>query len=108
VTLTCGQRTNENCTYFESSSGAVAGGCSATVCPINANICQLRLVLLHFLLSWALSLAISISQDFNNFVVTGPSTATGTVANLPLVLGGAVSALLPIVLGIFVCFRNSR
>ncbi len=39
VTLNCGETTNENCTYFD-SSGITAGSCSASVCPCADNICQ--------------------------------------------------------------------
>ncbi|XP_059098987.1 uncharacterized protein LOC131893073 [Tigriopus californicus] len=53
-TVNCGGTRSENCTYFE-SSGNEAGSCLATVCPCSDNICQLRL-------------------DFDQFVITGPST----------------------------------
>lgn len=59
-TINCGEMTNENCTYFE-SSGATAGSCQAEICPCNDNICQLRL-------------------DFDSFVISGPSTSTTSVA----------------------------
>ncbi len=39
VTLTCGEVSSENCTYFESSS-PVAGACTVTICPCNNDICQ--------------------------------------------------------------------
>ena len=43
-TLGCGDRSNENCTYFDSDA-ATAGACEATICPCNDNICQVPLFL---------------------------------------------------------------
>ncbi|XP_059097249.1 uncharacterized protein LOC131891638 [Tigriopus californicus] len=57
----CGQQTAQNNTYFESNA-PTTGDCMATVCPSSNDICQMRL-------------------DFNQFVITGPSTSsisTGT------------------------------
>lgn len=72
-TLSCGDSSAENCTYFQ-STGSEIGQCSITVCPCNDNICQLRL-------------------DFNSFTITGPSTATTSDAKalngVPL---GAIAA----------------
>lgn len=65
---TCGQTSNENCTYFESSS-VPTGACRLQICKCNENVCQLRL-------------------DFNSFVIAGPTTATDTVAKI---LNGVVS-----------------
>eukprot|EP00095_Tigriopus_kingsejongensis_P003148 snap_masked-scaffold662_size116868-processed-gene-0.8 protein:Tk03148 transcript:snap_masked-scaffold662_size116868-processed-gene-0.8-mRNA-1 annotation:"conserved hypothetical protein" len=67
-TVSCGQRSNENCTYFE-STGVNAGACSVKICRCNSNICQLRL-------------------DFSNFVLTGPSTQTVSTG---LQVGGVLS-----------------
>ena len=42
VTLNCGGRTYQNCTYLE-NVGTEVGACSVTICPGSDNICQLRL-----------------------------------------------------------------
>lgn len=55
----CGTTTSENCTYFESSNPS-AGACVLEVCKCSSDICQLRL-------------------DFNQFVITGPSSSTQSV-----------------------------
>ena len=55
----CGDTIAENNTYFE-SQGSEAGNCALKICPCSDNICQLRL-------------------DFDNFVITGPSTVTDTI-----------------------------
>merc|ERR1711990_179234 len=52
-TLNCGGTSSENCTYFDSSTSVNTGACRARICPINTNICQIRL-------------------DFSTFVITGP------------------------------------
>ncbi|XP_059097782.1 uncharacterized protein LOC131892064 [Tigriopus californicus] len=59
-TENCGATSNENCTYFESSGGEI-GACQLKICPCSDNICQLRL-------------------DFNQFMITGPSTSTVSVS----------------------------
>ena len=41
VSITCGQTSTENCTYFD-NSGANLGACSATICPTTNNICQVN------------------------------------------------------------------
>ncbi len=41
VDINCGAMSNENCTYFESNS-PTAGGCTATICPCNNDICQVN------------------------------------------------------------------
>ena len=56
---TCGSSTSENCTYFE-STGSESGSCSIDICRCSDNICQLRL-------------------DFNQFVISGPSTDSTTI-----------------------------
>ena len=74
VTIGCSSTSSENCTYFE-SNGFSTGGCSATICPANNNVCQLRL-------------------DFETFVIAGPSTATATFELLngaPNAGGGAAT-----------------
>ncbi len=43
VTLSCGGMSSENCTYFNSVN-VMAGGCQATICPCNDNICQVEKV----------------------------------------------------------------
>ena len=48
----------QNITYFESST-VTAGSCTAQVCPVSSNICQMRL-------------------DFNTFMIMGPSTKSTT------------------------------
>lgn len=68
-TENCGATSNENCTYFE-STGSEIGACRLKICPCNDNICQLRL-------------------DFNQFMITGPSTATQSVS---LAKGGVIGA----------------
>lgn len=55
----CGTTTSENCTYFDSSSPA-AGACVLEVCKCSSDICQLRL-------------------DFDQFVITGPSSDTNSI-----------------------------
>ncbi len=72
VTLNCGGVSNENCTYFD-SSGPMAGGCSAKVCPCGDNICQMRL-------------------DFNTFVIAGPSTNTNSVTKVKAMAGVVVES----------------
>ena len=39
VSVNCGGMSSENCTYFDSDT-TMAGGCQATICPCNDNICQ--------------------------------------------------------------------
>jgi hypothetical protein len=39
VTVNCGARINENCTYFE-STGSEVGACKVTICRCNSNVCQ--------------------------------------------------------------------
>ena len=58
-------QTSENCTYFE-SQGTESGSCSATVCPVSSNICQMRL-------------------DFNMFSLSGPDA--GTTSTLRILNG---------------------
>ena len=62
VTIRCGMQTSENCTYFE-SQGTEDGSCTANICRINSNVCQLRL-------------------DFNRFTVSGPDAGTLTTTKL--------------------------
>jgi len=69
-TLGCGASSSENCTYFEVAT-APTGPCTAEICKINSNICQMRL-------------------DFTNFVITGPSTVT--VSNALMTAGVVGSA----------------
>jgi len=57
--VNCGSTSSENCTYFESKGGEI-GQCKVEICPCSHDICQLRL-------------------DFNQFIITGPSTATESV-----------------------------
>ncbi len=40
ASLTCGGMSSENCTYFNSDTAAMAGACTATICPCGDNICQ--------------------------------------------------------------------
>ena len=54
VTLTCGQQSSENCSYFQSVGGEI-GECRVKICPCREHICQLRL-------------------DFGSFAINGPST----------------------------------
>ena len=54
VTLTCGQQSSENCSYFQSNGGEI-GECRVKICPCREHICQLRL-------------------DFGSFAINGPST----------------------------------
>merc|ERR1719220_1239772 len=60
-TLNCGGSTSENCTYFDSSTTVANGACKTEVCKCSTDICQIRL-------------------DFSNFVISGPSTSTQSVA----------------------------
>ena len=61
VKLGCGDSTAQNGSYFEVTSSqfsAISSGmCSAKVCKLNDDICQIRL-------------------DFETFVISGPSTIT--------------------------------
>merc|ERR1719510_408423 len=66
-TIGCGATSSENCTYFENTAVA-DGGCVGIICKASTDICQIRL-------------------DFNEFVVTGPSTSTQSIG---LQLNGAV------------------
>lgn len=62
-TLGCGGSSSENCTYFDSATTVATGSCKAKICPCNDNICQMRL-------------------DFNNFVITGPTTSSVSVGKM--------------------------
>eukprot|EP00095_Tigriopus_kingsejongensis_P007172 maker-scaffold134_size322110-snap-gene-0.11 protein:Tk07172 transcript:maker-scaffold134_size322110-snap-gene-0.11-mRNA-1 annotation:"PREDICTED: uncharacterized protein LOC101744434" len=63
-TISCGQRSSENCTIFNDNTAPNLGVCTGTICPIPAsNICQLRL-------------------DFQTFQITGPGTVTDSVTRL--------------------------
>jgi len=55
LVTTCGQSTSENITYWTQPTTVSSGTCSLTVCPINDDICSIRL-------------------DLTTFVITGPST----------------------------------
>merc|ERR1719361_2932622 len=55
VITTCGQSSSENITYWTQPSTVSSGTCSLTVCPLNDDICSIRL-------------------DLTTFVITGPST----------------------------------
>jgi len=59
LTTSCGGSTSENLTYWATVSGGVTSAaqstCGLTVCPMNDDICHLRL-------------------DFTTFVITGPNT----------------------------------
>jgi hypothetical protein len=46
VTLGCGASINENVSYFEQLATISSGPCAASICKINANICQVFLLLL--------------------------------------------------------------
>merc|ERR1711953_419741 len=67
--LNCGEKSSQNNTYFE-SDGSEVGSCNVKICPMNSDICQLRL-------------------DFETFVITGPSTLTTTTIK---VLNGVASS----------------
>merc|ERR1711971_919022 len=60
-TLNCGGSSSENCTYFDSATTVNEGACRAQICKCNSNICQIRL-------------------DFSALVITGPSTASTSIA----------------------------
>ncbi len=47
VTVSCGETSSENCTFFNSGAGGgiMSGGCQVTICPISSNICQVRFFL---------------------------------------------------------------
>ncbi len=62
VTLTCGDSSNQNCSYFEVSNPA-PGQCRAQICKLNPGICSIRL-------------------DFTSFTITGPTTLTTTSVEL--------------------------
>ena len=47
VILRCGDKSNENCTYFE-STGSELGACSLKVCRCDSSVCQVNI---FFLLS---------------------------------------------------------
>merc|ERR1712209_233047 len=68
-TLGCGGSSSENCTYFEVMNSAISGACSASICNVNSNICQLRL-------------------DFETFQITGPATVSVSVDKM---LGGTTN-----------------
>jgi len=61
ITLSCGDMTSENCTYLvqESTTTPDTSNCNYRICPMNSNICRIRL-------------------HFTTFVLSGPSTLTGT------------------------------
>ncbi len=63
--ISCGMTSSENVTYFNSSglTGASTENCRITICPAHDNICQLRL-------------------DFNQFVLSGPSTNSVSVTKI--------------------------
>ncbi len=73
---------SENCTYFNSVN-VMTGGCQATICPCNDNICQVEKVqhvklqnrhVLHVLFALP-----QLRLDFQSFSITGPTTNTVTV-----------------------------
>eukprot|EP00095_Tigriopus_kingsejongensis_P004673 maker-scaffold938_size78735-snap-gene-0.15 protein:Tk04673 transcript:maker-scaffold938_size78735-snap-gene-0.15-mRNA-1 annotation:"PREDICTED: uncharacterized protein LOC103511797" len=72
-TILCGQTSSENCTIFNDNTAPNTGVCTGTICPISANICQLRL-------------------DFLAFQITGPVTVSTPITNIlngaPVVAGG--------------------
>ena len=43
VTLGCGGKSSQNCTYFESSTAPGAGACGITICECSTDICQVSL-----------------------------------------------------------------
>lgn len=68
VSVGCGGRSSENCTYFE-AEGVGSGQCRAEICKLCSDICQIRL-------------------DFVTFAITGPSTSITAVGK---VLHGVLS-----------------
>jgi len=75
-TLNCGGQSNENCTYFDSSTTVAPGACKAKVCKCSTDICQIRL-------------------DFSNFVISGPSTTSASIGKAlnGIIVGIAAGAL---------------
>jgi len=63
VVTTCGSSTSENITYWTTASITTGDltTCGLTVCPVNTDICSLRL-------------------DFTTFVITGPNTISALIA----------------------------
>jgi hypothetical protein len=57
VVTICDSTSSENLTYWTNPTTVSAGTCGLTVCPINTDICSMRL-------------------DFTSFTITGPSTLT--------------------------------
>lgn len=70
-TLNCGGSASENCTYFDSSTSVASGQCKTKICRCSDDICQIRL-------------------DFNNFIISGPSTNTVSVGKI---LGGQLTGV---------------
>lgn len=62
--ISCGQMSSENLTIFTDTNVPMGmGTCTARICPINSDICQLRL-------------------DFERFQITGPSTSVISVVKI--------------------------
>ena len=85
----------QNITYFESSTVS-AGSCTAQVCPISNNICQMRL-------------------DFNTFMIMGPSTKstsdvkiTGGVGVSRVLCQAFTTSLFKVLHNIFYFFQNAE
>ncbi len=87
-TLGCGDVTAENCTYFDSDSTTASGGCTATICPCNDNICQVGVFKFLFLGGGMIvsnKIFLKLRIDFIRFVITGPSTtSTSEVRSFPI------------------------
>merc|ERR1719211_551915 len=63
LTTSCGSSSSENITYWTTASITTGDltSCGLTVCPVNTDICSLRL-------------------DFTTFVITGPNTISNLIA----------------------------
>jgi len=60
LSIACGASTTTNNTYLTQAATTTASTCAYTVCPINGEICQIRI-------------------DFEKFVMAGASTTTGAL-----------------------------
>lgn len=62
VSKTCGESSSTNNTYLDQSTTTSSSSCTYTICRSSSDICQLRV-------------------DFETFVMSAPSTTTGTIGN---------------------------
>jgi len=75
-TLNCGAEIAENCTYFDSSTTVNNGACEVKICKCSSNICQVRLDFQNFVISGPSTISASVGKMLNGNVVAGPAMGT--------------------------------